>query len=63
MELEELRLKIEEKKSDNNSIELKIKIEADFNTIPDEYHEIFLNMITSKYYGKVSFSDNQFSQL
>jgi len=47
---------------DQKSIELKIKIEADFNTIPEEYHEIFLNMITSKYYNKVSFSDNLFSQ-
>jgi hypothetical protein len=31
-------------------------------TVPEEYHEIFLNMLTSKYYGKVSFGDNPFSR-
>lgn len=44
------------------TISLDIKIEADFSTIPNKYHEVFLNMMTSKYYGKVSFGDNPFSQ-
>lgn len=44
------------------SVELDIKIEADFDTIPEFYHEIFLNIMTSKYYNKASFGDNPFSQ-
>jgi hypothetical protein len=44
------------------SISLDIKIQADFDTIPKEYHEVFLNMMTSKYCKAVSFSDNPFSQ-
>lgn len=43
-------------------IELEIKIEADFNTIPEQYHEVFLNIMTSKYYNKASFGDNPFSK-
>jgi len=42
-------------------IELNVKIEADFNTIPEQYHEVFLNMLTSKYSNKASFGDNPFS--
>jgi len=44
------------------SVELDVKIEADFDTIPETYHEIFLNILTSKYYNKASFGDNPFSQ-
>ena len=43
-------------------IELDIKILADFSTIPEQYHEVFLNMMTSRYYNKTSFGDNPFSQ-
>lgn len=43
-------------------VSLEIKIEADFATIPEQYHEVFLNMMTSRYYGKVSFGNNPFSQ-
>lgn len=42
--------------------QLDIKIIADFSTIPEQYHEVFLNMMTAKYYGKTSFGDNPFSQ-
>ena len=41
---------------------LEINITADFATIPEEYHEVFLNMMTSRYYGKASFGDNPFSK-
>lgn len=41
---------------------LDVKISADFENIPKEYHEVFLNMMTSKYLNKVSFSDNPFSE-
>lgn len=44
------------------AIDLNIKVEADFSTIPEEYHEVFLNMVSVKYYGKVSFGDNPFSK-
>jgi hypothetical protein len=47
---------------DNGPIELIVEITADFNTIPQKYHEIFLNVISSKYLGKVSFGDNPFSE-
>lgn len=43
-------------------IELDVKIEADFGTIPEQYHEVFLNIMTSRYYSKVSFGDNPFSK-
>jgi len=43
-------------------IPLEIKIQADFDTIPEEYHEIFLNMISAKYLKTTSFGDNPFSQ-
>ena len=41
---------------------LEIKIQADFDTIPEEYHEVFLNMISAKYLKTTSFGDNPFSQ-
>ena len=44
------------------SISLDMKVQADFDTIPEEYHEIFLNMMMSKYCKTVSFGDNPFSQ-
>ena len=43
-------------------IPLDIKIQADFDTIPDEYHEVFLNMMAAKYMKGVSFGDNPFSR-
>jgi hypothetical protein len=44
------------------SISLDVKIQADFDTIPEEYREIFLNMMTSKYCKTASFGDNPFSK-
>ncbi len=43
-------------------ITLDVKIQADFDSIPEEYHEVFLNMMSSKYMKAVSFGDNPFSQ-
>ena len=43
-------------------IELDVKIQADFNKIPEKYHEVFLNMMTSKYCRTASFGDNPFSR-
>lgn len=41
---------------------LVINISADFSTIPEKYHEVFINMISSKYMDSVSFGENPFSQ-
>jgi hypothetical protein len=46
----------------DSAITLDIKIEADFDTIPEKYHEVFLNMVSAKYIDSVSFGDNPFSQ-
>ena len=40
----------------------QLKIEADFDTVPEEYHEVFMNMMSVKYLNRVSFGDNPFSQ-
>ena len=48
--------------NEGSTISLDIKIEADFDTIPEEYQEVFLNMMTARYYGRASFGDNPFSQ-
>lgn len=41
---------------------LNVKITADFDEIPKKYHEIFLNVLTSKYLNRVSFGSNPFSE-
>jgi hypothetical protein len=41
---------------------LSVEISADFDTIPEEYQEVFLNMMSAKYLSRVSFGDNPFSQ-
>ena len=46
----------------DGAIQLDVKIQADFDTIPEKYHEIFLNMMSAKYMKTVSFGDNPFSQ-
>jgi len=43
------------------AIQLDVKIEADFDDIPEKYHEVFLNMLSAKYLDSVSFGDNPFS--
>jgi hypothetical protein len=45
----------------NGTIPLEVKIEANFDTIPEQYHEVFLNMLSAKYLDVVSFGDNPFS--
>ena len=45
----------------DGAITLDIKIESDFDTIPEKYHEVFLNMVSAKYVDSVSFGDNPFS--
>ncbi len=43
------------------AVSLDVKIEADFDSIPEKYHEVFLNMLSAKYLDTVSFGDNPFS--
>ncbi len=42
----------------NTPIELNVKVEADFSTVPEKYHETFFNIMSSRYHNKVSFSNN-----
>ena len=46
----------------DKSFDLSVNISADFKDIPEEYHEVFLNMLTSKYMNKVSYGHNSFSR-
>jgi hypothetical protein len=46
----------------DGTIGLDVKIEADFDSIPEKYQEVFLNMMSAKYLDTVSFGDNPFSQ-
>jgi len=46
----------------DKTFDLLVNISADFKDIPEEYHEVFLNMLTAKYLNKVSFGDNPFSK-
>lgn len=53
-----LRLKV----GDDKYQTLEVKVLADFSTIPEKYHEVFLNIFSAKYMDSVSFGDNPFSQ-
>lgn len=48
--------------TENGPISLNVDIVADFVNIPENYREVFLNMLTSKYLNKVSFGHNPFSE-
>jgi hypothetical protein len=58
----ELRETLSLMTENGESIDLDVKIMADFENIPEEYHEVLINMMTVKYYGRVSFGDNPFSK-
>ena len=49
-------------KDQGEYFDLNIKIIADLNEVPENYHEILVNMMTSKYLNVVSFGDNPFSR-
>jgi len=48
--------------TEEGNINIKVDIMADFENIPERYHEVVLNMLTAAYYNKVSFGDNPFSE-
>ena len=43
-------------------VHLTFEITADFADINEEHHEVFFNMLSSKFMNKVSFGDNPFSR-
>ena len=49
-------------KDGHEFIDLNVKIEVDLNDVDEKYHETFVNILTSKYLGVVSFGDNPFSR-
>jgi hypothetical protein len=48
--------------SEDGPITLTVEVSADFAKINKKYHEIFFNVLSSKYLNKVSFGDNPFSE-
>lgn len=48
--------------SEDGPIDLRVEVIADFEGIPEKYHEVLFNMLTAKYINKVSFGDNPFSE-
>lgn len=48
--------------TEDGPITLNVDINADFATIDKKHHEIFFNVLTSKYLNKVSFGENPFSE-
>lgn len=42
--------------------DFKTEVICDFADIPEQYHEVCLNVLTSKYNNKVSFGQNPFSE-
>ena len=48
--------------TENGPVDLRVDIMADFKDVPEEYHEVMVNMLTSKYINKVSFGHNPFSK-
>jgi hypothetical protein len=49
-------------KDKGDYIDLNVKIQVDLNQVDEKYHEIFVNMLTSKYLDVASFGDNPFSR-
>jgi hypothetical protein len=48
--------------TEDGPVTLNVDVVADFALIDKKYHEIFFNVISSKYLNKVAFGDNPFSE-
>ena len=48
--------------TEDGPVTLTVEVSADFAKIDRKYHEIFFNVLTSKYLNKVSFGENPFSE-
>jgi hypothetical protein len=46
--------------TEQGEVSLEVDVTADMVQIPEEYREIFLNMLTTKYLNKVTFTHNIF---
>jgi len=44
--------------SDHSSVNLNVKISANFEKVPDEYHQVFLQMMSARYGGSINCYDN-----
>jgi hypothetical protein len=40
--------------SDHSSVNLTVKILANFENVPDEYHQVFLQMMSARYGGSIN---------
>ena len=49
-------------KDNGEFIDLNVNIQVDLNDVDEKYHEVFVNLLTSKYLGVASFGDNPFSK-
>jgi hypothetical protein len=47
---DELKLLI----SDHKSVNLNVKILANFENVPDEYHQVFVQMMSARYGGSIN---------
>ena len=48
--------------SEDGPITINVEVSSDFAKIPEKYHEICFNVLSSKYLNKVNFGDNPFSE-
>ena len=48
--------------TEDGPISLTTEVSADFEKIDPKYHEIFFNVLSSKYLNKVAYGDNPFSE-
>jgi hypothetical protein len=48
--------------TEDGPITLNVDVTADFAKIDKKYHEIFFNVLSSKYLNRVVFGDNPFSE-
>ncbi len=48
--------------TEDGPISAVVDVSADFAKIDQKYHEIFFNMLSSKYLNKVAYGDNPFSE-
>ena len=52
--LVEMRDELKLLKTDDSSVNLTVKITANFENIPDEYHQVFLQMMSARYGGSIN---------
>ena len=48
--------------TEEGPVSLNVDVSADFAEVSEKYHEIFFNVLSSKYLNKVNFGDNPFSE-